>query len=150
MTSLPETHALDGFPAAAIRFVRALERNREKIAIDHGLSASDLRAMFWIAEQGTVTPKALATHMEMTTGGITAIANRLVQQNLLQRIAHPHDRRSLYLELSPDGHDMMRTIHSDFTGMIAASTTGLTDNELAAFEAALQVVADEVATRTAL
>jgi DNA-binding MarR family transcriptional regulator len=64
-----QTHSLNGFPAAVIRFVRALERNREKIANDHGLSASDLRTMFWVAEHHSVMPKELATHLQMTTGG---------------------------------------------------------------------------------
>ncbi len=148
MNAPPETHSLDGFPAAAIRFVRALERNREKIGTDHGLSPSDLRALFWVAEQGSVTPKALALHMEMTTGGITAITNRLVNQNLLHRIAHPDDRRSLYLELTSEGHDIMREIHTDFKGMIAASTTGLSAKQLVEFENALTTVANEVFTRT--
>ena len=69
MSDFPQTHALRGFLAAAIKFVRALERNREKIATDRGLSASELRALFWIAEQGSARPKDLAEHMEMTTGG---------------------------------------------------------------------------------
>lgn len=148
MNAAPETHSLDGFAAAAIRFVRALERNREKIATDHGLSPSDLRALFWIAEQGRVMPKALAAHLEMTTGGVTAIAGRLVQQNLLHRVEHPNDRRSLYLELTPEGHSMMRTIHADFAEMVSESTGGLTESERDAFEVALSTVADEVFKRT--
>jgi DNA-binding MarR family transcriptional regulator len=78
------------------------------------------------------------------------ITNRLVAQNLLQRVAHPNDRHSLFLELTDEGHEMMRTIHSDFTTMIAASTTGLTAPQLDAFETALKTVAGEVSARTAL
>ena len=142
------THALVGFPQAATRFVRALERNREKIATDHGLSPSELRALFWIAEHASVTPKQLAEHMELTTGAITGISTRLVNLGWLGRLAHPNDRRSLYLELTVDGHAVMADIHTEFNGMIAASTTGLTEAELAAFEAALLTVAEEVARRT--
>jgi hypothetical protein len=72
MSSATEKHALEGFPVTAIRFVRALERNRENIAISNGLTPSDLRALFWIAEHASMTPKAVAEHMEMTTGAITA------------------------------------------------------------------------------
>ncbi len=148
MIDRPRTHSLSGFPAAAIRFVRALERNREKIAVDHGLSASELRALFWIAEQGTARPKELAQHMEMTTGGITAISQRLVEAGLLDRTADATDRRSLHLQLTPEGHTMMQAMHSDFLGMIAASTTALSPKQLAAFESALTVVADEVTHHT--
>ena len=148
MKKSPRTHSLESFPAAAIRFVRALERNQQTIATRHGLSASELRALFRIAEQGSVRPKDLAAHMEMTTGGITAVSHRLVELNLLERIAHPGDRRSLYLQLTPTGHTVMKVMHSDFAGMIAESTSMLDAGQLAAFESALGLVADEVATRT--
>lgn len=141
------THSLDGFPAAAIRFVRALERNREQIGRDHDLSPSELRALFWVAEKGSVTPKQVAAHMEMTTGGVTSISNRLVESGFLQRTAHPNDRRSLYLELSEGGHEIMRVIHTDFRGMIADSTSRLSAAELEAFHRALDIVADEVNAR---
>ena len=144
----PRTHSLDGFPAAAVRFVRALERNREKIAIEHGVSASELRALFWIAERGSVRPKELAAHMEMTTGGITAISTRLADMSLVERIAHPDDRRSLYLKLSPAGHSMMAEMHSDFIGMVESSASMLDGKQLEEFEWALGAVADEVFQRT--
>lgn len=142
------THSLAGFPHAAVRFVRALERNREKIAMDYGLSPSELRALFWIAEQASVTPKQLAEHMELTTGAITAISTRLVNLGWLERLAHPNDRRSLYLELTVDGHSVVADMHTQFNAMITASTTGLSKKEMAAFEAALLTVAEEVSRRT--
>ena len=142
----PRTHALDRFPAAAVRFVRALEQNRESIAVRHGLSPSELRALFWIGEQGSVRPKELAAHMEMTTG-VTAISHRIVELGLLERIAHPEDRRSLFLELTPAGHAMMTEMHTDFTSMVAGSALMLSVEELAAFESALTVVATEVFSR---
>ena len=142
-------YALEGFPAAAIRFVRALERNRELIARDHGVSASELSALFHIAEVASTTPKELAHHLEMSTGAITAIASRLVSANLVHRIDHPHDRRSFYLQLTPEGHDVMARIHSEFRAMIAASTTGLTAEQLADFEVSLRTVSEQIADRTA-
>ena len=148
MEKSPPTHTLDSFPAAAIRFVRALERNQETIATRHGLSASELRALFRVADQGSVRPKELAAHMEMTTGGITAISHRLVQLHFLERIAHPEDRRSLYLRLTPTGHDIMKLMHSDFTGMIAEATSMLNAEQLEAFESALSAVAEEVSVLT--
>ena len=144
----PTSYALDGFPAAAIRFVRALERNRELIARDYGVSASELSALFHIAEVASTTPKELAHHLEMTTGAITAIASRLVNANLIHRIDHPRDRRSFYLQLTPEGHNVMAHIHSEFRAMIAASTTGLSADRLADFEMSLRTVSEQIAERT--
>lgn len=143
------SYALESFPAAAIRFVRALERNRELIALDHGVSASELSALFHIAEVASTTPKELAQYLKMTTGAITAISGRLVSANLIHRVDHPTDRRSLYLRLTPQGHDVMAQIHSEFRAMIAASTAGLTTEQLADFEVSLRTVSEQIAERTA-
>ena len=43
---------------------------------------------------------------------------------------------------------MMKKMHSDFTEMVAASTSMLSPQELDSFEAALSAVAEEVTART--
>lgn len=141
-------HTLEGFPAAAAEFVSALDANRRRIAEDAGLNATELRAIFHIARTVSITPKSLAAYLGMTTGAVTAISRRLVELGLLHRIDHPEDRRSLYLELTAHGHEVMAAIHSDFTTMVAESTSSLTPEQLDEFTAALRSVAAEVRART--
>lgn len=145
----PLAHTLTGFPAAATSFVSALDANRQRIAQDAGVSATELRALFRVGRSMSITPKDLAHHLGMTTGAITAIARRLVEANLLKRVDHPGDRRSLYLELTPHGHDVMSGIHRDFSEMLTACTTSLTAKQLTAFIETLTSVAAEVRTRSA-
>lgn len=140
-------HTLEGFPAAAAEFVSALDANRRRIAEDAGLNATELRAIFHIARTVSITPKNLADHLGITTGAVTAISRRLVDVGLLHRVDHPDDRRSLYLELTPHGHEVMAAIHSDFTTMIADSTSSLSPRELDEFTSALRSVAAEVRAR---
>ncbi len=147
-SNAPAVYALRGFSAAAVRFVLALERNRELIAHDHGVSASELRALFHIAEVASITPKALANHLEMTTGAVTAISGNLVAAGVIHRVDNPNDRRSLYLQLTPHGHELMAEIFEDFGQMIAASTRGLSEKQLADFESALATVSEQIAERT--
>jgi DNA-binding MarR family transcriptional regulator len=78
-----------------------MEHNRNRVAAQNSLTCSELRALTWVAEAGSITPKVLAEAMEMTTGAVTAISNRLVALGMLTRLAHPHDRRSLLLMLTP-------------------------------------------------
>jgi DNA-binding MarR family transcriptional regulator len=140
-------HTLEGFPAAAISFVRALEHNRERIAKEAGLSASELAALFRVAAVVSTTPKELAVYLGMTTGAITAIARKLVAAKLLHRVDHPLDHRSLYLELTPHAHTVMDQIHTDFRSMLALSTEGLSEDELAAFTQSLLTVSAAVRAR---
>ena len=146
----PETtmaHTLSGFPAAATEFVSALEANRRKIAEDAGLTATELRALFHVAQVVSITPKDLAAYLAMTTGAVTAIARSLVDADLLMRVDHPDDRRSLYLTLSENGHKQMKQIHRDFNDMVAASTSALSPKQLEQFSTALRTVAREVRAR---
>ncbi len=140
-------HVLNGFGAAAVEFVRALERNRERIALDEGLTASELRALFHIGSVVSVTPKELALRFGMTTGAITFISRRLVERGLVQRVEHPNDRRSLYLELTPLAHDKLETIHREFESMVEESTDFLTPEQRIEFTHALSTAAKEIDAR---
>ena len=137
-------HTLDGFPAAAVVFLRALDSNRHRIARESGVTASELRALARVGEAGSITPKDLAESMEMTTGAVTAISTRLVEAELLRRVDHPSDRRSLFLELMPAGDEIMNQIYRDFDDAIAAATRAMPEVDLRAFSALLLSVAEEL------
>lgn len=143
------SYRLDAFPAAAVRFSRALDRNRERIAEEEGLTASELRALFYVGEHVRVTPKQLASHMHITTAAITFITRRLVEIGLLSRADHPEDRRSVILELTPLAHTTMERIHSDFDRMIGDATAHLDEGQIAAFTESLESVALAIAEHTA-
>lgn len=143
------SHRLDALPAAAVRFSRALDRNRERIAEEEGLSASELRALFYIGEHVRATPKQLAAHMHITTGAITFITRRLVEIDMLTRAEHPDDRRSIQLELTPRAHTAMERIHADFDAMVTSATAHLGEEDLAQFTSSLDSVATAIAEHTA-
>jgi len=140
-TEIGASHTLSGFPAAAVEFVNVMQNNRERIAKDAGLSASELRALFRVAAVVSVTPKELAAYLDMTTAAITFISRHLVEEGLLHRVDHPNDRRSLYLELTPRAHQMMLDIHSDFAALLEAATGELKFSEVDDLSTTLSSVA---------
>ncbi|MEA9987246.1 MarR family transcriptional regulator [Subtercola sp. RTI3] len=77
---------------------------------------SELRFLSRIAEQREAAPTILAASMNLTTGAVTAISDRLVERNLIHRVAHPSDRRGVFLELTDSGEDIMAGIYDDFRG----------------------------------
>ncbi|MBC7592625.1 MAG: winged helix-turn-helix transcriptional regulator [Kineosporiaceae bacterium] len=139
-TEAAQSHTLAGFPAAAVEFVTVMQRNRERIGQVAGLSPSELRALFRVAAEVSVTPKQLAGYLNMTTAAVTFISSRLVVSGLLHRVKNPNDRRSLYLELTLLAHQMMRDVHRDFVSLLEAATSELDPAELDRFSATLQSV----------
>ena len=91
------TRAVRGLSAGADRYRRA---------VGHllGLSNSAVLAMSHLHLRGPLTPRALATDLALTTGSITALVDRLCAVGYAERNAHPHDRRSLLVQLTAKGH----------------------------------------------
>jgi DNA-binding MarR family transcriptional regulator len=137
-------HTLDGFPAAVLVLVRALDGNRHRIAREAGVTASELRALARVAEAGNITPKELAESMEVTTGAVTAISSRLVEGDLMRRVDNPSDRRSLFLELTAAGDEVMNQIYREFDKTLALATRGMNEEDLRACSALLLTVAEEL------
>lgn len=142
-------HVLTGFPDAAIHFQRALEDNRLRIALDHGLSAIELRSLFRIALIGSMTPKQLAEDLSLSSAAITGLSTRLVSSGMLRRIEHPRDRRSLWLELTDAGHATMAGIHADFDAMVTDATAELGEQDLEIATASLREVTRAIRVRLA-
>ena len=123
------TRTGDGLSASALAFLRGMDRNRNRVAAQTNLTGSELRALARVAEAGSITPKLLAESMEMTTGAVTAISNRLVALELVTRVAHPHDRRSLLLKLTPAAEQIAQKVYSDFQALIARAARDVSPDD---------------------
>jgi DNA-binding MarR family transcriptional regulator len=108
---------------SVLSFLRALDRNRNRLATKFNITVSELRALSRVAEPGNMTPKRLAESMGMTTGAVTAISNRLVALEMLVRVPHPNDRRSHLLKLTPAAEQIMNLIFEDSDEVIARSAS---------------------------
>ena len=67
-----------------------------------GLSDSEMLAVAHLAQHGRLSPSALAQLLDLSSGGITALVQRLESAGHLVRRRHPTDRRSVLVELSPE------------------------------------------------
>jgi DNA-binding MarR family transcriptional regulator len=57
-----------------------------------------------------VTPKRTGDFLELTSGAITNLVDRMVAAGLVERTPHPNDRRSITLELAPGGVEAVARI----------------------------------------
>lgn len=136
-----DLHPLNGLPGASAEFLRAVESIRRGIAIAANLTGSELRAMARIAESQDVTPKALSESLEVTTPAVTAITAGLVERGLIVRVTHPTDRRSIFLQLTEAGHEVMETTYRTFRTAITVSAETLDAEQAAVLESALRDLA---------
>ena len=113
--------------------VREFERFRGSIARERGLTVTELRALARVAEGGHITPKQLAQQLELTTGAVTALTDRLVDGGLVTREPNPDDRRSLLLAPSEAGVQLMGDVIAAYEEIVRKSTLDVDDQQLEEF-----------------
>jgi DNA-binding MarR family transcriptional regulator len=91
-----------------IRALRALEhaaeRYRAAFVAKHAVPPSDTLVLGDLqAAGGRLLPRELADRLQLSSGSLTMILDRLEAAGLLMRLPNPTDRRSIYVELNPAG-----------------------------------------------
>jgi len=82
---------------------KSLASARQRAALGRvlGLSETDVLAVQHLARAGRMTPGQLGRLLALTSGGTTALVQRLERAGHLVREPHPSDRRSVYVRLTP-------------------------------------------------
>jgi len=80
------------------------------VASTLGIGPTDLRALLFIATSGGATPKQTGDFLELTSGSITNLIDRMAAAGLVERLPNPDDRRSLVLQLAPDGTETVERV----------------------------------------
>ncbi len=99
--------------AIVARIARIDDRLRANTAIvlkEAGLSDNEFRllaALLRIGKPHRASPTDIAgRYVPVTSGGLTGLARRLETRNLIRRVSHPSDQRSLLIELTKDGYNL--------------------------------------------
>lgn len=91
----------EGLIAAGRAVHAAVDAVDETIARLSGIHRSDLRCLN-LLEHGPLRAGELADRLDLTSGAITSLIDRLEHRGLAVRRPAPDDRRSTVVELTPD------------------------------------------------
>ena len=103
-------------------------RRRLRDAFDVTLPRFDLLAQLDKAPNG-MTLGELSQRMMVSNGNVTGLAERLVEQGLLDRRASANDRRAQIVSLTAEGRRVFRTMARTHEDWIAKLFAGLTTDE---------------------
>ena len=104
-------------------------RRRLRDAFDVTLPRFDLMAQLDKAPNG-MTLGELSQRMMVSNGNVTGLAERLVEQGLLDRRASPNDRRAQLVSLTAEGRRAFRAMARTHEGWIADIFAGLSVGEI--------------------
>ena len=128
----------------AVRSLRMLilagENYRQATAQTMGLGVTEAQALSYLAIHGDRGQHELAADLGITSSATTALVDRLEQQGVAERFAHPSDRRRSLVRLSDKGHGLIGRSHE----WLAAALSHIEPDELPALSQALQQIASDL------
>lgn len=104
---------------------------RIRLAEKLGIGTIDINAMAFVGEVDGMTPKALGNILNITTGSVTAMVDRLESKGFMVRQPNPADRRSVFLHLSPAGTEAMQWANRHFAEAASAVLDGSSGRNIA-------------------
>nr|WP_155910379.1 MULTISPECIES: MarR family transcriptional regulator [unclassified Mycolicibacterium] len=112
---------------AVVRLSRQLRFRRP----DSPVSLTQLSALATLAKEGPMTPGALAIRERVRPPSMTRVIASLVDLGLVDRSAHPDDRRQVLVVVSPDGQDLYDAERRAGMEWLQERLEQLTDNDRA-------------------
>ena len=89
---------------------RIIGQHAHIIWIDSGLTLTQLRSLFLIANKGSTNFRKLAQALGVTPSNVTGIVDRLVEQGLVSRTQNPEDRREMTLQATDKGQALVSNL----------------------------------------
>ena len=105
-----------------------------------GISPTLLAALSTIERHGPMTAGALAAHEQVRKPTVTRILSALVDEGLVERTPDPADRRIAWVQLTPTGRSLMRTVRRRTDRYLAQRLRKLDAEELATLAHAADIL----------
>lgn len=118
----------------------------QKVADQAGFRLTDMQCMNVLELLGPSTPKQLAQHTGLTTGGVTVMLDRLEKAGFVRRSPHPTDRRSILVSVNPK---KVKAIHAHYDQVNDATVALFSEIPEAELEVAAKFLARLNAVRIA-
>jgi len=123
------------------RILRATELYGRDLAQAAGLTAAQFRALQVVAESGVSTAKAISTRMGVSQATVTALVDKLVKGEMVERHKSKTDGRQMDIVLTARGRETIESAPDALQQRYVREFEGLEDWEQAMLVAALEKVA---------
>lgn len=130
-------------PHAYMRYNAALLTLSAHLAGELKLTLSEMAACDHLHLDGPLTPRELGRRVNLSSGAVTPLIDRLEARGFVERRPHPSDRRSVLVHYLPQEPRVVGPMY-EVLGRFQATVSGLSKAENAAVAGFLDAMADAV------
>jgi DNA-binding MarR family transcriptional regulator len=102
-----------------------------------------------LRDQGAMSPSELGERLIVTRATVTGLLDSLERRGFVKRSTNPADRRSLMVEITPDGLAVLQALRTLIHRHEQSWMSSFSEAELGAYIATLHRIQDGVTTLTA-
>ncbi len=113
-----DNDALAELARTLYRLDEAQRRIRTVTARRSALTGIELTGLLAIGTTPGMSPTALSQNLGLTTGGVTALVDRLEDSGHVHRVSHTHDRRRLELALTAAGREAIHGMGTAYQAIL--------------------------------
>jgi DNA-binding MarR family transcriptional regulator len=141
---MPDSATNDEVMSALRLAVLAVERSRRATAAELNIGISEMAALGHLHHDGALTPSDLGNRLNLSSGTMTALVDRLEETGLARRTPNPEDRRSHLIEITDDGSTKTRAVFKRFNSAGAGTLKRTTAEQRAWLVEILESLATEI------
>jgi DNA-binding MarR family transcriptional regulator len=128
---MSDLYTADHVTDATRRLDVAMSTLNAAYARDVGISVQELLALANLGAEGALGPSDLARRLQLSTGAVTALVDRLERSGHAARAAHPSDRRRIVVRRTAKANEQIAAEVAPLTTEIRALAEGLSQDERA-------------------
>jgi DNA-binding MarR family transcriptional regulator len=107
----------------------ALTRLCAALGINRTVGRHALIRLLHFAKGHRLTQFEIASEMQVTSSNVTFLVDGLEKEGLVQRLPHPTDRRTVHVQLTPEGEAFAMIIVPSMARFMAAMLDSFSDEE---------------------
>jgi DNA-binding MarR family transcriptional regulator len=109
-----------------------------------GVSAAGGLVLGQLRDRGAMSPSELGDRLIVTRATVTGLLDSLERRGFIRREAHPTDRRSVVIEITPAGLDVLQRLRTLIHAQEKSWMAALDDAELGGYIGVLHRIQDSL------
>jgi len=114
---------------AVRRIIRTVAVHSRRLAVEHDVTGPQLSTLNALSRTGTMTGTQIADTLLLSPSTIVGVLDRLEDKGLVERRRDTEDRRRVLVDLTEEGHDLVKRVPHPLENSLMKALKGVPDTE---------------------